>query len=100
MELGLGGRVAFVAAASNGLGSAVVEELARKGASIAFCVRTAMHLNNTAAIASFVSVAEQHFGRAATCNTNSGALPSKPLADTKPGISDSSRQDIPLTGEN
>jgi hypothetical protein len=81
-------------------GSAVVEQLARNGASIAFCVRTATHPNNTAAITSFVSAAEQHFGRAATRDTNSGALPSKPLAHTKPGISYITQQDIPLTGEN
>ena len=81
-------------------GSAVVEELARTGASIAFCVRTATHPNNDTAIASFVSAAEQYSGRAASRNTNSGTLPSKPLAHTKLGISDSTQQDIPLTGEN
>jgi 3-oxoacyl-[acyl-carrier protein] reductase len=37
MNLGLQGRVAFVAAASNGLGWAVAEEQAREGAYVAIC---------------------------------------------------------------
>ena len=41
MDLGLKGRVAIVAAASKGLGRAVAEELAREGAEIAICARTA-----------------------------------------------------------
>lgn len=40
MELGLGGRVAFVAAASRGLGRAIAEALAAEGASIACCARS------------------------------------------------------------
>ena len=40
MDLGLRGRVAFVAAASQGLGRAVAEELAREGARVAVCART------------------------------------------------------------
>ena len=40
MDLGLGGRVAIVAAASKGLGRAVAEELAREGAEVAICART------------------------------------------------------------
>ena len=40
MDLGLRGRVAFVAAASQGLGRAIAEELAREGARIAICART------------------------------------------------------------
>ena len=39
MDLGLGGKVALVAAASKGLGRAIAEELAREGASIVMCAR-------------------------------------------------------------
>jgi 3-oxoacyl-[acyl-carrier protein] reductase len=39
MDLGLAGKVAFVAAASKGLGRAVAEELAREGAEIAISAR-------------------------------------------------------------
>lgn len=41
MELGLKGKVAFVAAASRGLGRAVAEELAAEGASLVLCARSA-----------------------------------------------------------
>ena len=49
MNLGLTGRVAIVAAASKGLGRAVEEELAREGARVAICARTASTLAETAA---------------------------------------------------
>src|SRR5258708_40192608 len=49
MDLGLSGRVAIVAAASKGLGRAVAEELAREGAHVAICARTAGALEETAA---------------------------------------------------
>lgn len=39
MELGLKGKVAFVAAASKGLGRSVAEELAAEGASLVLCAR-------------------------------------------------------------
>ena len=48
MDLGLRGRVAIVAAASKGLGLAVAEELAREGAEVAICARTAAGLENAA----------------------------------------------------
>ena len=48
MDFGLKGRVAIVAAASKGLGRAVAEELAREGAEIAICARTASELEKTA----------------------------------------------------
>lgn len=40
MDLGLRGKTAFVAAASQGLGRAIAEELAREGARVAVCART------------------------------------------------------------
>lgn len=39
MDLGLGRRIAFVAAGSKGLGLAVAEELAHEGAAVAICAR-------------------------------------------------------------
>jgi 3-oxoacyl-[acyl-carrier protein] reductase len=39
MDLGLKGKVALVAAASQGLGRAVAEELASEGASLVICAR-------------------------------------------------------------
>src|SRR6266849_1117989 len=49
MDLGLKGRVAIVAAASQGLGRAVAEELAREGCHVAICARTAADLERAAA---------------------------------------------------
>jgi 3-oxoacyl-[acyl-carrier protein] reductase len=45
MDLGIKGKVAFVAAASKGLGRAVAEELAAEGASLILCARNAENLN-------------------------------------------------------
>ena len=39
MDLGLNGKIALVAAASQGLGRAVAEELAAEGASLVLCAR-------------------------------------------------------------
>jgi 3-oxoacyl-[acyl-carrier protein] reductase len=47
MELGLKGKVAFVAASSKGLGKAVATELAQEGASIILCARNEEELTNT-----------------------------------------------------
>ena len=41
MDLGIKGKVAFVAAASRGLGRAVAEELAAEGAQLILCARNA-----------------------------------------------------------
>jgi 3-oxoacyl-[acyl-carrier protein] reductase len=106
MDLGLQGRVAIVAAASKGLGRAVAEELAREGASIAICARTASDLEKAAAsiqeatgrqvfyqavdvtdpaaISSFVSAVEKCFGKVDICVTNTGGPPSKLFKDTNP----------------
>lgn len=49
MDLGLKNRVALVAAASQGLGRAVAEELAAEGASLVLCARNTSTLAETAA---------------------------------------------------
>ena len=48
MDLGLAGKVAFVAAASKGLGKAIAEELAREGAELAITARGADALGSVA----------------------------------------------------
>ena len=104
MDLGLRGRVAIVAAASKGLGRAVAEELAREGAHVAICARTAQTLEETAAgiakssgtevfhtaldvtdskaVAEFVAAVETRFGRVDICVTNSGGPPSNVFKGT------------------
>jgi len=106
MDLGLQNRVAIVAAASKGLGRAVAEELAREGANVAICSRTAADLQSVAAdirnstgrdvfhqavdvtehasITKFVDAVAEKFGRIDICVTNSGGPPSKSFADTNP----------------
>jgi 3-oxoacyl-[acyl-carrier protein] reductase len=106
MDLGLTGRVAIVAAASKGLGKAVAEELAREGAQVAICARTAGTLEETAreiekstgravyaqaldvadsaAVAVFVAAVEARFGRVDICVTNSGGPPSNLFKNTPP----------------
>jgi 3-oxoacyl-[acyl-carrier protein] reductase len=104
MDLGLRGRVAIVAAASKGLGLAVAEELAREGADMAICARTAADLEKAAAringvsgrevywretdggdgeaVARFVKAVEERFGRVDICVRNTGGPPSKLSAAT------------------
>jgi 3-oxoacyl-[acyl-carrier protein] reductase len=106
MDLGLTGRMAIVAAASKGLGRAVAEELAREGAHIAICARTASTLEETAAqiqkntgqgvfqravdvtdskaVTDFVAEVETLFGRIDICVTNSGGPPSNLFKNTPP----------------
>jgi 3-oxoacyl-[acyl-carrier protein] reductase len=48
VDMGLGGKVALVSAASKGLGKATAFALAREGANLAICSRNAAALNATA----------------------------------------------------
>jgi 3-oxoacyl-[acyl-carrier protein] reductase len=99
MDLGLKGRVAIVAAASTGLGYAVAYEMAREGAEVAICSRTAAALEKAAAairkdtnrdvfrqpldvtradaVTAFVNAVEKRFGRVDICVTNAGGPPVK-----------------------
>lgn len=104
MDFGLKGKVAIVAAASQGLGKAVAIEMAREGASVAICARNAEVLAKAAdeirtagsgrdvfqqaldvtdypAVQNFVAAVEQRFGRVDICVTNAGGPPSKKFLD-------------------
>jgi len=103
MDLGLKGKVAIVAAASKGLGYAVAVELAREGAEVAICARTAADLERAAAeigqttgravfwqaldvtdaerVQKFVSAVERRFGRVDICVTNTGGPPAGKFLD-------------------
>ena len=103
MDLGLKGRIAIVAAASQGLGRAVAEELAREACQVAICARTAKDLERTAAeigkangrevfhqaldvtdaeaVRGFVATVEKKFGRIDICVTNAGGPPAKQFLD-------------------
>jgi len=97
MDLGLKGKVAFVAAASKGLGRAIAEELAAEGAVLALCARGADALGETArmierstgtevlvlpgdvsdpsAVRSMMDAALGRFGRIDILVTNAGGPP-------------------------
>jgi len=97
MDLGLKDRVALVAAASQGLGRAVAEELAAEGASLVLCARNPATLAETAAaiadatgahvlavpcdvtdmeqIGRLVQSADERFGRVDILVTNAGGPP-------------------------
>lgn len=99
MDLGLKGRVAIIAAASKGLGRAVAAELAREGAEVAICARTAAELEKAASgirqasgrevfwqaldvtdaagVQQFVDAVERRYGRVDICVTNAGGPPAK-----------------------
>jgi 3-oxoacyl-[acyl-carrier protein] reductase len=103
MDLGLKGRVAIVAAASQGLGRAVAEEFAREGCHVVICARTAADLVRTSAeigkahkcevfhqaldvtdagaVQSFVENVEEKYGRVDICVTNAGGPPAKKFLD-------------------
>jgi 3-oxoacyl-[acyl-carrier protein] reductase len=104
MDLGIKGRIAIVAAASQGLGRAAAEALAAEGANIAMCARKVEPLHAAAdkiakrfgvgvfAHATDVTVAQEvedfvarvmeRMGRVDICVTNAGGPPVKPFAQT------------------
>ena len=99
MDLGLKGKVAFVAAASQGLGRAVAEELAAEGASLILNSRTeskitavcleirdrsgadvipaAGDLSDTAALERAIDRGLSHFGKIDILITNIGGPPGR-----------------------
>lgn len=100
MDLGLGGKVALVAASSRGLGRAVAEELAREGARVVVCARgdAALHetaaairalgaeveaivgdVSNPADVVRIVASATRAFGRIDVLVTNGGGPPAGPF---------------------
>jgi 3-oxoacyl-[acyl-carrier protein] reductase len=106
MDLGLKGRVALVAASSQGLGKAVALALACEGAKLALCARradaieaAAEEIRKTAgvevlaraadvtdreAVRRLVAETVERFGRIDICVTNAGGPPSKTFAETTP----------------
>src|SRR5579871_1581136 len=99
MDTGLKGRVAIVAAASQGLGRACAEGLAAEGARLAICSRNqkaihaaaaeirekygaealaeAFDVTDAAAVQKFVASVADKFGRIDVCVTNAGGPPAK-----------------------
>ncbi len=105
MDLGLKGRVAFVAASSRGLGHAIAEALAAEGTAIACCARTPEILERAAALARrfgveaigieadvssptdvtrAVAAAIERFGRIDILVTNAGGPPPGPFESHAP----------------
>jgi 3-oxoacyl-[acyl-carrier protein] reductase len=100
MDLGLGGKVALVAASSRGLGRAVAEELAREGARLVLCARgeaalrevadsiramgaeveaVAADVSRPADVARVVDAGVRAFGQIDVLVTNSGGPPAGPF---------------------
>jgi len=99
MDLGLKGRVAIVAASSQGLGKATAEAFAAEGCRLAMCSRNASTLQkaadrirsehnadvyceafdvtNPVAVHRFVESVAANFGRVDVCVTNAGGPPAK-----------------------
>jgi len=104
MELGIKDRVAVVAASSRGLGQAVARGLAKEGAKLALCARTASALDATAdeirretgvevmtraldvtdhaEVRRFVAAVIERFGHLDICVANAGGPPAKSFAET------------------
>jgi 3-oxoacyl-[acyl-carrier protein] reductase len=104
MDLGIKDRVAIVAASSQGLGKAVAWGLAKEGAKLALCARTAATLEAAADqirrdtdveimtraldvthyddVRQFVADVTARFGRLDICVANAGGPPSKSFAET------------------
>jgi 3-oxoacyl-[acyl-carrier protein] reductase len=99
MNLGLKGRVALVAASSQGIGRATAEAFAAEGCRVAMCARNAETLHDAAekirkqhntevfaqafdvadapAVGSFVAAVAKNFGSVDICVTNAGGPPAK-----------------------
>lgn len=98
MDTGLKGRVAIVAASSQGIGRAAAESFAAEGCHLALCARNAEALDKVAAncrtagvevltqvldvtnpegVHDFVAATAQKFGRVDICMTNAGGPPAK-----------------------
>ena len=101
MDLGLGDRVAIVAASSKGLGKAVAHGLAAEGDKLALCSRGEEELQRTASeirttevfarsvdvtieaqVQNFVDATLREFGRIDICVTNAGGPPAKKFENT------------------
>jgi 3-oxoacyl-[acyl-carrier protein] reductase len=99
MELGLKGKVAIVAASSQGIGRATAEAFAAEGCKVAMCARNeqtlalaaesirkthgaevfacALDVTDAVAVRQFVEAVVQKFGAADICVTNAGGPPAK-----------------------
>jgi len=99
MDLGLKGRVALIAGASQGIGRATAESFAAEGCKLAICSRTAQAIESTAeeirrahgvevfaqaldvrdasAVKKFVTEATAKFGKIEICVANAGGPPAK-----------------------
>lgn len=104
METGIRGKIAIVAAASQGLGKAIAQSLAEEGARVAICARTAQTLEATAQeiaagtraevfakpvdvtaydqVREFVRDVHQRWGAVHICVTNAGGPPAKNFLST------------------
>ncbi|MGO4881596.1 MAG: SDR family oxidoreductase [Bryobacteraceae bacterium] len=104
MDLGIKNRVALVAASSRGLGLAIARGLAREGAKLALCARTAGALEAAAEeirretgsevftravdvtvydqVRDFVAAVVEQFARLDICVANAGGPPGKSFAET------------------
>ena len=104
MDLGIKDRVALVAASSRGLGQAVARGLAKEGAKLALCARSAATLDAAAEeirrdtgadvmagaldvtaygdVRRFVSEVGKRFSRLDICVANAGGPPAKTFAET------------------
>lgn len=101
MDTNLKGKVAIIAASSEGIGRAAAEALAAEGADLAICSRSQEKIEKTAAeiverynvkvladsvdvrnsqsIEAFVKATARHYGRLDVVVTNSGGPPAKPF---------------------